>query len=80
MRIGWENDLQSATKYVFFLALALFFGNAKNNQPLHYVRQRQSTWLLLVVLSKRFGLDNFWRMWDMCKKDRHSACVTIKEA
>ena len=33
------------------LALELFRGNERNNQPLHCLRRRRSTWLLAIVLN-----------------------------
>ena len=40
------------------LALESFCGNTKNNQPLHYLRQRRSTWSLAIARRKRFDLGN----------------------
>ena len=73
MHIGREMQTPGDPPWVcvFLLVLDSFRGNARNNQPLHCLQQRQSTWLLVIVLRKRFGLDNFWRMWDMCKNDQH---------
>ena len=64
----------------FLLALESFYGNARNNQPLHCLRWRWSTWLLAIARRKWFGLGNFWQVWDMCKKDPHPSCVTTKDA
>ena len=41
------------------LALESFRRNARNNQPLHFLRWRRSIWLLSIILRKRFGLGNF---------------------
>ena len=82
MRIGREmlttgDSLQGT--YIL-LALEAFHGNARNNQPLYYLQQRQSTWPLAIARKKRFGLGNFWRMWDTCKKGRDPSCAIIKDA
>ena len=69
--VGDANDWQSNMDMYFLLALESFRGNARNNQPLHRLRQKQNTRRLAVVLRKRFGFGNFWWMWDMCKQDRH---------
>ena len=51
----------------FLLALESFCGNARNNQPLHSLQQRRSTWPLAIAGRKRFDVGNFWQMWDTCK-------------
>ena len=53
----------------FLFALESFCENARNNQPLHCLQWRQSTWLIAIILRKWFGSSNFWQMWDMCKND-----------
>ena len=65
---------------VSLILIQHFHGNTRNNQSLHYLCRKRSTRLLAIVLRKQFGLDNFWRMWDMCKKDRYPSCVTINDA
>ena len=77
---GVANDRRSTTCTCFLLALESFCGNVRNNQPLHCMRQRRGTWSLAIARRKRFGLNNFWRMWDTSKKDWYPSCATINDA
>ena len=63
MRIGREmQTTDDPTQGMYFLlALESFRGNARNNQPLHCLRWRWSTWPLAIVLRKWFASATFGR-------------------
>jgi hypothetical protein len=78
--MGDTNDRRSTTGYVFIVGREPFCGNARNNPPLHCPQRRRNTWLLANIQKRRFGYDNYWRTWDMCKKESHPSCVITKVA
>ena len=47
---------------VTLLVFKLYYGNAKNYQPLHYLQSRWCTWLLAIILGTKFDLGTFWWM------------------
>ena len=69
MQIGQEMQItrDPPRGTCILLALESFRGNARNNQPLHYLQQSQSAWPLTILLMKRFDLEDCqFHEWLLC--------------
>ena len=77
---GDANDRWSTTGYIFFVDIGVISWKCKKQPTLALSMTEAEYMATVIVLKKRFVLGDFWRMWDIRKKDQHPSCLIIKDA